>query len=226
MNPSTTVVSLLMLAIGSPGQGPSQSLTGGKASYNFKMLHSGVQIGSASYERITTNVNRRTLLTINETVDGVTLTAVFDTTIKHDGTPEKKVFHGVLGQRPFSSTATFSESGVTFEVQDANGGTQKGVIGKPANGVLADASEAWFNGVLPKKGDSVSFSNFNVQNGKWEQTTTTYVGDEETKVGKGTVTAHHVHVKSDGGEIDMFLDDSADIVVMDQAGSLRLERAD
>ena len=125
-----------------------------------------------------------------------------------------------------ASTALFTVAGVDFTLQDVRGGTQKAIIKPPPNAVIADASEAWFYKVIPKKGDSVAFTNFDVQNGKWELTTTTYVGDEQTKVGKTTMPTHHIHVKSDGGEIDMFLDDSADIVVMDQVGSLRLERAD
>ena len=226
MNPLTAVSALLGLAIFSPGQKTQDPAELGRATYQYKMFHSGLQIGSANYVRVSTTKGRHTLLTINETVEGNTLNAVFDTLSTNDGTPEKKVFHGVLGQRPFRSTAIFTDAGVDFEVQDAMGQTQKGTVKKPVGATLADASETWFNGTIPKKGDTASFTNFNVQNGKWELTSTTYVGDEATKVGKTTVQAHHLHVKSEGGEIDMFLDDSADIVVMDQLGSLRMERAD
>jgi len=189
-------------------------------------LHANVQIGDASYERVSTATDRRTLLTISETVEGVTLNVVFDSTSKNDGTPEKKVFHGVLGQRPFSSTALFTDAGVDFTIQNAKGEIQKATIKPPPNAVIADASEAWFAGVIPKKGDSVVFTSFNIQTGQWERATTTYVGDEDTKVGKKTMPAHHMHVKSDASEIDMYIDDSADIVVMDQLGVFRMERAD
>jgi hypothetical protein len=226
MNPLTAVSGLLAISILSWGQAPQLNSKSDKATYRYKMFHAGLQIGDASYDRISTPTDRRTLLKISETVEGVTLDAVFDTLTKHDGTPVKKVFHGVLGQRPFSTTAVFGETGVDFTIQDVKGDTQKATIKPPPNAVLADASEAWFNGVIPKKGDSASFTNFNIQNGKWELTTTTFVGDEDTKVGTKMVSTHHLHVKSDGGEIDMFLDDLADIVVMDQLGSLRLERAD
>lgn len=225
MNPSTAVSGLLVFCALTAAQGPPVTHLA-KATYHFKMFHGGLQIGDASYERISSATDRRTLLTINETVEGLTLNAVFDTLIKSDGTPEKKSFHGVVGQRPFSSTAEFTPEGVKYDVEDASGGSTKGTLKPPANGVLADASETWFVKTMPKKGESVSFTNFNVQKCVWEQTKTTYVGDEATKVGKTTVTAHHVNVKSDGGEIEMYLDDDGDIVVMDQLGSLRLERAD
>ncbi|MHB8635176.1 MAG: hypothetical protein ACYC96_01745 [Fimbriimonadaceae bacterium] len=226
MNPPTVVICLFALTMVAQGQTPKAPTKLSKASYHYRMLHAGVQIGDASYDRMSSATDRRTLLTINETVEGVTLNAVFDSLTKNDGTPEKKAFHGLLGQHPFSSTAVFDAAGVEFTIQDVRGQTQKATIKRPPGCVLADASETWFDGVVPKKGDSVTFTNFDIQNGKWEVTTTTYVGDEETKVGTKSITTHHLHVKSDGGEIDMYLDGSADIVVMDQAGSLRLERAD
>jgi hypothetical protein len=223
MNPLTAATALAVSALLVPNQ---QAHDSSKASFRFKMLHSGKQIGDASYERITTPTGRRTLLTINETVDGLTLSAVFDSTVKKDGTPEKKSFHGVLGPRPFSNTAVFTATGVDFVMNDANGGTRKESFNKPQSAVLADASETWFNGATPKKGDSATFTNFDIQRGTWEVTTTTYVGDEPTAVGTTTVTAHHLHVKSETGELDMFVDDNADIVVMDHVGQVRLERAD
>ena len=226
MNPLNAFPGLLAVTMLIPGQSTPPPVKQARASYHFRMLHANIQIGDASYERISTATDRRTLLTISETVEGVTLNAVFDTTTKNDGTPEKKQFHGLLGQRPFSSTALFTDAGVDFTLQDVKGETQKAIIKRPPDAVIADASEAWFDGVIPKKGDSVAFTNFDVQHGTWELTTTTYVGDEVTKIGTKTMPTHHVHVKSVSGEIDMFLDDSADIVAMDQLGSLRLERAD
>ncbi|HLK16297.1 MAG TPA: hypothetical protein VKT78_15935 [Fimbriimonadaceae bacterium] len=225
MNPLTAVAGLITFSV--LAGNASQTLERpNKANYRYKMFHAGLQIGDASYDRTLTATDRHTLLRISETVEGVTLDAVFDDLSKRDGTPLKKVFHGVLGQRPFSNSAVFADGSVDFTLQDVRGETRQATLKPPANAVLADASQTWFNGVTPKKGDTATFTNFNVQNGKWELTTTTFVGDEETKVGAKTVSTHHLHVKSDGGEMEMYVDDSADIVVMDQLGSLRLERAD
>jgi hypothetical protein len=226
MTPFIALAGLLAVGWLPNAQAPIPQAKQPKAMYHYKILHGATQIGDASYIRISTATDRQIKLTVNETVDGITLSAVFDTTSKNDGTPTKKSFHGVLGQRPFLSTAEFSDVGVIFTLQDIKGDTQKATIKPPANAVLADASDAWFDSVTPKKGDSATFTNFDIQNGKWELTTTTYVGDEQTKVGKAMVTAHHLHVKSDSGELDLFVDDSADIVVMDQGASGRLERAD
>ena len=138
-----------------------------RALLRFRMLHMGKQMGTAAYERVTTATERHTMLTIDESDNGVTLSAVIDTLSKRDGTPEKKSFHGLLGNTTFSTTATFNGDSIQFKLSKGADPEQSKTIPIPANAVLTDASETWFDKTTPKAGDKVVFTNFNVQTGSW-----------------------------------------------------------
>jgi hypothetical protein len=201
-----------------------------KVMLKFRMLHLGQQIGTASYERISTANDRRTQLTIDVTDNGVTVVATFDKLFKRDGMPEKKSYRGVVtsqsNSQTFSDEAVFTNGSVQYTVSKGPDVGMPKTISPPAAASLADQSELWFDGVTPKTGDTVTCTSFSVQTGSWESTVSTYVGDEDVKIKTKTYKTHHMHVKSDAGEIEMYLDDHSDIVVMDQVGAVRLERAE
>lgn len=193
--------------------------------YRFRMIDSGTQAGTVGYIRIMTPKTRRTILTIDGTDQGVTLNAVIDTTSDRNGNQQAKAYHGVLSGHPFSLSGVFDDKGVTVTI-DSNGKKTTEVKAKPANASLRDESELWFDTVIPKQGDKASFTNFNIQSGTWEQTTTTFVGDETIKIKDKSYATHHIHVKADAGEIDIWVDDHGDPVAMNQLGSVRLERVE
>lgn len=114
-----------------------------------------------------------------------------ESTYRSDGSPIRKFQEAlVIGQRYRRQViASFGSNSVNV-VTDTNGQRQTEQLSFPDGASLANESEFWFIREVPKVGQSVSSSHFNLDKMTWAKVSTKYIGPKSIKVNGKTVTAH------------------------------------
>jgi hypothetical protein len=199
-----------------------------KVAYHFNIVSQDAQskktttMGTADYLSSVSG-NRRVVSFKVDVKDGAdSISYVVEKTLDLHGVPVSMKYSQVLDGVASKVDAKFVPGGVNISTDAL---VQDKMIPVPKGSVLGDPSEEWFKTVTPKLGEQVDTTEFDIRHTRWMKATTKYVGDVNLQLGTKSYATHRLHIVSDFGTEDFYVDTHGDPVLIDESPQ-RVERVE
>lgn len=193
-----------------------------QAQLKYTMYQNGVKVGDASVSEKVTSHGKSESMHLSGTVQGMAFSMANASIYDLHGAARIETMTMVSGAMGRSVSVKFKGNRAIVAATTGKS-KQTSSIAAPSGAHLADASEFWFSKSQPKVGSVVKATKFNMEKLVWEESESTYVGDETVTVSGRKLKGHKVTTKQGGQTGIVYLDSHGDVLLY-EANGLKLER--